>query len=146
MTSYQACYCFQSVQLVHQNLFLLEFPKCQTSSLCWFPSSSLGTSAFQTLACRVEAGASKTAFPSRSSHRYTQVLKRRHSGRDCRNPVHRDVKLRATNYQNQTLAQQRVCPPWLLDSGNPCRNDGIFVLVPKLQLGNHCFSSSSLSC
>ena len=36
------------------------------------------------------------------------------------------MKLRAGNYQNQTLAHRRVCPPWLLDSGNPCRNDGVF--------------------
>jgi len=65
-------------------------------------------------------------FPSSCSRRYTQVLEARHSGRDCRNPVHKDVKLRAGNYQNQTLAHRRVCPPWLLDSGNPCRNDGVF--------------------
>jgi len=39
------------------------------------------------------------------------------------------VKLRAGNYQNQKLAYRRVCPPWLLDSGNPCRNDDISCLV-----------------
>jgi len=33
----------------------------------------------------------------------------RHTGRDCRYPEHREVNL--------------DCPPWLLDSGNPCRND-----------------------
>ncbi len=44
-------------------------------------------------------------------------------------PVHREVKLRAGNYQNQTLAYRRVCPPWLLDSGNPCRNDDVSCLV-----------------
>ena len=49
-----------------------------------------------------------TVLPSWSSHCYTQVLEARHSGRDCRNPVHREVKLRAGNYQNQTLAQRRV--------------------------------------
>ncbi len=36
----------------------------------------------------------------------------RHSGRDCRNPEHREVNLRVGN-----------CPPWRLDSGTPCRND-----------------------
>ena len=35
----------------------------------------------------------------------------RHTGMDCRYPEHRDVKL--------------DCPPWLLGSGNPCRNDEI---------------------
>ena len=70
-----------------------------------------------------------TVLPSWSSHCYTQVLEARHSGRDCRNPVHREVKLRAGNYQNQTLAYRRVCPPWLLDSGNPCRNDDVSCLV-----------------
>ena len=47
-------------------------------------------------------------FPSSSSRRYTKVLGVRHSGRDCRNPVHREVKMWAGNYQNQTLAQRRV--------------------------------------
>jgi len=32
-----------------------------------------------------ETGASKTPFPSGSSHRYTHVLEARHSGGDCRN-------------------------------------------------------------
>ncbi|GAB6140154.1 hypothetical protein JCM14076_08830 [Methylosoma difficile] len=47
----------------------------------------------------------------------------RHSGRDCRNPEHRDV-----NNENNPVAD---CHPWPLDSltrsdgsGNPCRNDG----------------------
>ena len=43
----------------------------------WFPSSCLGTHVLQAPACWLtvprEAGASKTAFPSWSSHRYTQV-------------------------------------------------------------------------
>jgi hypothetical protein len=33
----------------------------------------------------------------------------RHLGMDCRDPEHMDVL--------------KVCHPWLLDSGNPCRND-----------------------
>jgi len=39
----------------------------------------------------------------------------RHSGRDRLNSEHREVNL--------------VCPPWLLDSGNPCRNDGVLGLA-----------------
>ena len=35
----------------------------------------------------------------------------RHSGRDCRNPEHREVFV--------------ACHPWLLDLGNPCRDDAI---------------------
>ena len=35
----------------------------------------------------------------------------RHSGRDCRNPEHREVT--------------RLCHPWLLDPGIPCRGDVI---------------------
>ncbi|GEM_PF-2144997 len=59
--------------------------------------------------------------PSSNSRRYTQMLEARHSGRDCRNPVHRDVKLWAGNYQNQTLAQRRVALHgfWMY-SGHPC--------------------------
>jgi len=34
---------------------------------------------------------------------------RRHTGMDCRYPDHTDVI--------------SACHPWLLDSGNPCRND-----------------------
>ena len=45
-----------------------------------------------------EAGASKTAFLSRSSRRYTQVLETRHSGQGCR-----------TNWQDCQFA--RLCRP-----------------------------------
>ncbi|WP_305324689.1 hypothetical protein [Methylicorpusculum sp.] len=38
-----------------------------------------------------------------------KVNQHRHSGMDCRNPGHKDVK-----------AQRH---PWLLDPGNPCRGD-----------------------
>ena len=43
--------------------------------------------------------------------------KHRHTGRDCRYPEHREVNL--------------DCPPWLLDSGNPCRNDGFSLCRPE---------------
>ena len=42
-------------------------------------------------------------------------IKSRHTGRDCRYPEHREVNL--------------ACPPWRLDSGNPCRNDGVLSLA-----------------
>ena len=57
----------------------------------------------------------------------------RHTGRESearvrRYPEHREVNL--------------ACPPWRLDSGNPCRNDDkYFKLVPKLQLGNAVFEA-----
>ena len=57
----------------------------------------------------------------------------RHTGRESearvrRYPEHREVNL--------------ACPPWRLDSGNPCRNDDkYFNLVPKLQLGNAVFEA-----
>ncbi|HEY5139569.1 MAG TPA: hypothetical protein VIJ25_09690 [Methylococcales bacterium] len=35
----------------------------------------------------------------------------RHTGMDCRYPDHMDVI--------------SACHPWLLDSGNPCRNDAL---------------------
>ena len=57
----------------------------------------------------------------------------RHTGRESearvrRYPEHREVNL--------------ACPPWRLDSGNPCRNDDkYYKLVPKLQLGNAVFEA-----
>ena len=45
----------------------------------------------------------------------TAIKLSRHTGRDCRYPEHREVNL--------------ACPPWRLDSGNPCRNDGVLSLA-----------------
>jgi hypothetical protein len=42
------------------------------------------------------------------------LQQQRHSGMDCRNPDYRDVFI--------------ACHPWLLDLGNPCRDDDIFVI------------------
>ena len=42
---------------------------------------------------------------------------------------HRDVKLEsATDVQSTTYATDGL-PSMALDSGNPCRNDGIFVIM-----------------
>ncbi|MCX7108717.1 MAG: hypothetical protein NTX45_01050, partial [Proteobacteria bacterium] len=49
-------------------------------------------------------------FPRRS---VTAIKLSRHTGMDCRYPEHREVNL--------------VCPPWHLGSGNPCRNDVVFL-------------------
>lgn len=43
----------------------------------------------------------------------TAIKLSRHTGMDCRYPVHKDVK--------------GLRRPWLLGSGNPCRND-VFIL------------------
>ena len=50
--------------------------------------------------------------PSFNPHANTIELSR-HTGRDCRYPEHREVNV--------------DCPPWPLGSGNPCRNDGVFL-------------------
>ena len=50
----------------------------------------------------------------------TAIKLGRHTGRDCRYPEHREVNL--------------VCPPWQLGSGNPCRNDEIFLNLMAVTL------------
>ncbi len=58
----------------------------------------------------------------------------RHTGMDCRYPEHRDVNL--------------VCPPWLLGSGNPCRNDEHFLnstALPPMGEGTLELNSTPLS-
>ena len=49
----------------------------------------------------------------------------RHSGRDCRNPKHKDVKktTKAFHEAKKMISKLWSCCPWHLDSGNPCRND-----------------------
>ncbi|MDD1618834.1 MAG: hypothetical protein LUQ52_04840 [Methylococcaceae bacterium] len=66
-----------------------------------FPSSS-----FQSR----EAGASPSSFPSSSPYRYTQMRRCRHTRREAGIQCH------------GWRAQIRPC---ILDSGNPCRNDGL---------------------
>ena len=69
----------------------------------------------------------------------------RHSGRDCRNPEHRDVigctyvktaqwwscmtknqLIEMHNNLIQTFFLISYCHPWLLDPGNPCRDDALW--------------------
>jgi len=54
----------------------------------------------------------------------TAIKLSRHTGMDCRYPEHREVNL--------------VCPPWHLGSGNPCRNDVVFLnlMAVALEHGN----------
>jgi hypothetical protein len=51
---------------------------------------------------------------SKNYHLIKMLQQQRHSGMDCRNPGYRDVFI--------------ACHPWLLDLGNPCRDDDIFVI------------------
>jgi len=62
-------------------------------------------------------------FPSSC---FTAIKLSRHTGMDCRYPDHREVNL--------------VCHPWHLCSGNPCRNDVVFLnlMAVTLLLGNPC--------
>ena len=62
----------------------------------------------------------------KGARRYTQVpsdQKRRHSGRDCRNPEAMEGKLVAEQVFDFVNLQPTVSHPCGLDSGNPCRND-----------------------
>ena len=59
------------------------------------------------------------SFPSSRSLLYTQVLGTRHSGRDCRNPVHRDVNLRAGTLPKLSTCAIGKLPSMDLDSGIP---------------------------
>jgi hypothetical protein len=43
------------------------------------------------------------------------IRRNRHTGRDCRYLGYRDVV--------------SICHPWLLDSGNPCRNDVVYIML-----------------
>ncbi len=64
--------------------------------------------------------------PTLRARRYTQVpsdQKRRHSGRDCRNPEAKEGKLVAEQVFDFGNLQPTVSHPCGLDSGNPCRND-----------------------
>jgi len=64
----------------------------------------------------------------------------RRSGRDCRNPGHRDVngcELRNSLYK--LVPYLRYCHPWLLDPGNPCRDDMLYryLCAQKIGAGNN---------
>ncbi len=64
--------------------------------------------------------------PTLRARRYTQVpsdQKRRHSGRDCRNPEAKEGKLVAEQVFDFGNLQPTVSHPCGLDSDNPCRND-----------------------
>ena len=56
----------------------------------------------------------------------TAIKLNRHSGRDCRNPEAMEGKLVAEQVFDSGNLQPAVSPPCGLDSGNPCRNDGIY--------------------
>jgi len=78
------------------------------------------------------SGCSILSFPRSGARRYTQVppsKKRRHSGRDCRNPEAMEGKLFAEKVFDSGNFQLAVSHPCGLDSGNPCRNDWLLVPV-----------------
>ena len=50
-------------------------------------------------------------MPSARGYEYLHIYFRRHSGKECRNPEHRDVMC--------------IRHPWHLDPGNPCRGDDL---------------------
>ena len=58
-------------------------------------------------------------------HRYLHKSPRRHSGMDCRNLRHRDVKnsIKSTSHLSKIGLYIWHCHPWLLDLGNPCRDN-----------------------
>jgi len=74
-----------------------------------------------------EAGASLPGFPSWSSRRYTQVFKSTSFRQGL--PETRAQGCECSSFRQfprcKTYRQLGHCHPWLLDPGNPCRDDGV---------------------
>ena len=68
-----------------------------------------------------------------TSYKYMKTLTR-HLGMDCRDPEYMDVRIEYQCAYHETYSDAVYCHPWQLDSGNPCRNDGISSVQMTMQL------------